>query len=288
MLIIGSVALQHHLPALLDRRPRDIDVICTWEEFEERSKNAPIKYPVSENKWILKYPDEIWECEIAWSDSTGRELLDRHNGDSEYATPEELLALKLSHRYLKNSPHFSKTRRDIQTLRFAGFQLDEWLTDWVKRREIETYDYNHPRLDRNKKDFFSDDGIDYVYDHDSLHKAVAIHDRPAYTYFQVEGQEVLCDMNKFATLPIEIRLAAVWEESAVLALERSYVPFNADPDKAFETALKKVCTSITSGKFREFAWEHYSAVLELNKQHNYVSMFENGLSNGTVVRNGDD
>jgi hypothetical protein len=50
-----------------------------------------------------------------------------------------------------------------------------------------------------------------------------------------------------------------------LALERSLVPFDwrSGEDYAFKKALEKVCTSITSGFFREYAWEHYAAVINL-------------------------
>jgi len=45
----------------------------------------------------------------------------------------------------------------------------------------------------------------------------------------------------------------------------------------FEMALMKVCTSITSGWFREYAWENYQKVLDLYDslgEDDYVKRFE--------------
>jgi hypothetical protein len=70
----------------------------------------------------------------------------------------------------------------------------------------------------------------------------------------------------------------VYEESCVLALERSQIPFpDASPRKSFEYALMKVCTSITSGFFREWAWEHYDDVLALYNElgeNDYIERFK--------------
>lgn len=60
----------------------------------------------------------------------------------------------------------------------------------------------------------------------------------------------------------------------MLALERSQIPHagNITPHASFLIALQKVCTSITSGWFREFAWEHYHEVRALYRD-TYVPRF---------------
>lgn len=280
-MLVGSQALILYYPSL-DRKLIDTDFITTWDDFVSSStyKNAQVKYPLSDSKWYLEEDGNIFEYEIAWPNSTSAELLQRYS-TMKVATPEVCLALKLSHRYLRNSPHFTKTRNDILFLR-ERVVLDQWLTDWVKRREKETYHYQHPNLNRKKEEFFSDDGIGYVYDHDSIHEAVKTHYTPAYNLFKNEQKEVLCDMTLFDNLPLDIKLDAVWEESAVLALERAVIPNDTDPKRAFRIALQKVCTSITSGKFREFAWEQYDRILALNDKRDFVKMFQTGLANGTI------
>ncbi len=80
-----------------------------------------------------------------------------------------------------------------------------------------------------------------------------------------------------------VRLAGVLEESYVLALERSQVPFKGKlaPKTSFMIALEKVCTSITSGWFREYAWENYNKVLALYDP-NYVKKFWEAVDNEVV------
>ncbi len=180
-----------------------------------------------------------------------------------YAEPDVCLMLKMSHRYLKNSPHFKKTILDIQALKKAGVTLPDFAKDWLPIREKETYDYGHPKLNQSKQSFFKDDF--YVYDHDTLHLAVALYNKPAYEYFKPDTNEVNVSKKLFFAQHQEIKLASVYEESCVLALERHQIPnnFAPNPRKSFEMALEKVCTSITSGWWREFAHDNYFSVLEL-------------------------
>ena len=69
----------------------------------------------------------------------------------------------------------------------------------------------------------------------------------------------------------------------VLALERHQIPndFRPHPKKSFDMALMKVCTSITSGWFREWAWENYDQVQGLFNPA-YVDWFKAGVEDGTV------
>jgi hypothetical protein len=192
-------------------------------------------------------------------------------------------ALKMSHRFLRNSPHFMKTMRDIHYLRSIGATIPDSLQEWYVEREKETYWYKHPKLDQGKGDFFKDDGINYVYDHDTIHLAVKRFELPAYEYFKADDAEVLCSKDKWDALPEEIKLSAVLEESMVLAIERCLVPFNftTEPKKAFLMALSKVCSSITSGWFRSYGWENFDKVVALYSD-DYVDKFKAALEAGEI------
>lgn len=301
MLCIGSRAAAHHgllPPGKLVTEENDWDFIMTWSEFQDFKPAGVIeRRPLSERNWLIRRApiqgvSQIIEVEIAWSDTAAYKLLEIETGvcpgaegHSWFASPEALLALKLSHRYLKDSPHFLKTMRDIQWLRQCGITLGtEWLS-WVTLRESETYTYKHPALNRRKDQFFTNN-VKYIHDHDSLHRAVALGHRPAYESYKKDGVEVDCDRDKFDALPLQDRLNGVWEECAVLALERAVVPNGANPRWAFEKALEKVCTSITSGWFREFAWEHYDDILRMQAAigfDRYVDMYYDGVQNGIVL-----
>jgi hypothetical protein len=299
MLIIGSQAAQFH--KLTDRFPNDSDVIGTYSELQsfikavKETTGIKISAPLSADKWHIRGGDGWnYEFEIAWVGSSGEALISlecAEEGREAFASKEALLALKLSHRYLKDSPHFLKTMRDIQHMRDSGIELTPELEAWLPQREAETYVYKHPKLDVSKGDFFKGDGVNYVYDHDSLHLAVALlseyHDVlgvvetkvPAYTRYMQDGAAVMTDKEKFMASPYFVRLYGVYEESCVLALERSQIPFDFKPDAeySFKLALSKVCTSITSGWFREFAWENYDSVVDLYNRlgHNdYIERFK--------------
>lgn len=307
MIIIGSVAA--NLWGLLDREiGKDLDVIMTYDQFQLYLKDSSVKpylracYPLDDSHFVLKYESgKIEEVEIAWPGTSAEMLMARYPGMEkpeeyntwQYAYPNELYAIKMSHRYKKNSPHFLKTMRDIQAMRAHGCEITEDLQEFYAMRQKESYNYAHPKLDQSKEGFFSGDGVRYVYDHDSIHEAVALVEdfvgttdekivyvkRPAYTFYIRDGAEVMTSKEKFFACDEALRLYGVYEESCVLALERSQIPyeFKPDPRKSFETALMKVCTSITSGWFREYAWENYDKVLDMYQtfgERDYVIRFQ--------------
>lgn len=300
MILIGSRALEKCCPgALISRNFKDTDLIGTVDEVESffRRHGIPMTY-VSKGKALGREDHLIYDVEVAWPGSSGRSLLEileknphlvhsTYSGGFLVPVMDVLYALKMSHRYLRNSPHFLKTMRSIRAMRAMGAKVPEELEGWMVQRERETYWYQHPSLNRSKKDFFKDEVLKYVYDHDSIHEAVAIGDVPAYQLFKKDGAEVQTDRSKFESLPVRTRLNAVLEESYVLALERSVIPHGSDPEKAFMMALEKVCTSITSGWFREFAWENYEAVVSRFHQlevegSGYFQKFTSGLERGII------
>lgn len=72
----------------------------------------------------------------------------------------------------------------------------------------------------------------------------------------------------------------------MLALERSQIPHPGKwtPEKSFMFALEKVCTSITSGWWREYAWEHHEDAVSLyeSARTDYVDRFKQALAAGVV------
>jgi hypothetical protein len=303
MIVIGSKALALH-GIEVDRPKYDIDVVGEYDEIVEFAKtqgNIRACYPTSKgNKLVVETDKVIIEGEITWEGSSAAALRDLILNDSDTAWEKRpngyiipslniLYMLKMSHRYLRNSPHFLKTMRDIQMLRAAGAVIDVRHEEFYKQRMKDTYYYAHPKLDQSKGDFFKDDGIKYVYDHDSIHEVVKRMESPAYTFFKPKDSEVMCDKDMFFNAPLNIRLNAGLEEAMVLALERSQIPF---PDlwttrRSFDFALMKVCTSITSGWFREFCWENYDAISE-RYDPNYVDEFWQAVEDGKVTLHNPD
>lgn len=297
MLLIGSRAYN------FGRTPKDYDLIATPEElvaFEQNLGERLIHKITQGNKrqYFIKGLDPV-EIEVAIPGSNNAYLLsildyqflEDPQEISELgirvnrATPALLYAFKMSHRYLKNSPHFLKTRDDILLLRkhFPYIKIHKHLERWYAVREQVTYTYSHPKLNQKKDDFFADDGVNYVFDHDTIHEAVKTFDQPAYQLIKEDQADVFCSKEKFQKLPRLLQLLTVLEEAYVLALERHQIPnsFHPDPKVSFDIALEKICTSISSGWWREFAWENYDAVQELYSPV-YVDKFDKALINNRL------
>lgn len=296
--VIGSNAMKLH--GILTRKPRDLDVVCSYDELmafaKSRLSTITETYPSSKGKkWVIKGTtqksnERIIEAELTWADSNAKELHDlimadpqtTHTSEVAIASLDMCYMLKMSHRYLRNSPHFLKTMKDIHAMRKAGAKIRPEHKEFYKARKKLTYYYKHPSLMQDKENFFKDDGIVYKYPHDDIHESIKIGSQPAYTYFQSDNAEVQCDMNKFFAIDQQIRLNAGYEESCVLAIERAIVPHNVEPEKAFKMALMKVCTSITSGKFRNFCWEHYDEIFAMYNPKTFEN-FHNDVEAGKII-----
>lgn len=306
MILIGSRALEilvRRMGKDFYRPCVDLDYLCTEAEWEEQVKlfendefvelierngnkghvkmeaGAHLEYDIAQpgdsTEALMKYCEEHKDSLIGMFD-------DRHS----VAPLEVLYLLKMSHRYKKNSPHFFKTMNDIHYMRSLGASIPAELEDVFKLREKETYNYSHPNLDVKSKDFFKGDEVPYVYDHDTIHEAVAVLGVPAYKSYMKDDSEVMTSKEKFFEQENHIRLLGVYEESCVLALERSQIPFNFEVParQSFVMALSKVCTSITSGYFREYAWENFGVVMKFYESMGETDYIERFKANRHIVK----
>ncbi len=286
-------------PGVLSRKPSDFDFIGSHEEYESWfNKNyKSIKPKTMEslgNKMVIK-GDINCEFEFIESNKSSELLAKLVKEDKETLSTsfglipnlDLLFTLKSSHKYLKNSMYFWKTVSDYHCMKMIGAKVRPEYTHLLKLREKETYTYAHPKLtNQTKETFFSEDhGIKYIYDHDSIHRSVALYDRPAYLNYMKDNDPIKSDKNKFYNCSRDIQLAGVIEEACVLAIERSLVPFPGikTPKDAWLFALSKVCSSITSGFFREFAYENILNVIKLYPE-NYWIKFNDDLANGVIIK----
>lgn len=273
-IVVGShAALASRI--IRKRKPLDTDIFATEigvDQWMKDNQFIAARFEQTPKGYILWEMDgRILEVELAGLSENTAQIFTRMQEDSMdgiHASPEWLYFLKMSHRYLKDSPHFSKTMRDILDMRARGVGMPEEAYSLFVEREKLTYTYKHPKLNVDKDDFFKGDQVPYKYDHDSIHRVVAIDDEPAYTKYMVDGEQVLCSKDKFFSVSERVRLLGGLEESLVLAAERSLIPhdFRPNPHHMFVFALQKVCTSITSGWFREYCWEHYHDIIKLYDQ----------------------
>lgn len=305
--LIGSRALKFRAPMILRRDPLDFDFIATEEAYEDfvKKNNDKIRpeeiYPMEGGQKMIvkgekKEGDEIGvilEFEIAEKRESGAQFLKMVESDPlTLKTPfgsvpslDLLFTLKKSHRYLKNSPHFGKNFNDYHAMKRIGASSEKF-TEWLKLREKETYaTQKHPKLNVKKEEFFANDQVNYVHDHDSIHVSVCHPDigKPAYQVYAEPGQEVKSSKKLFFEASDFVRMRGVVEESAVLAIERSLVPHpgKLEPRHAWMFAFSKVATSITSGWFREWAYENGPVVLR-NYPEDFYDRFLEGVKNGIV------
>ncbi len=303
MILIGSRALALRAPQLLSRPPVDFDWICTFQEFtdwmeKQSSKVKPTKvYELPEfNKMIVEGQTNC-EFEII-KPGTSSELLTKlvesdpdtlETSFGKIPSLDILFTIKDSHKFKKfeyNSSGFWKTALDWHKMKSIGAEIKPQFSEFHQLRQKETYKNVLPKLNMSKNDFFDEkNGINQIYDHDDIHKSIAIYDKPAYTYYLKDNSEVLTDKDKFFSISEEIRLAGVQEEACVLAIERSLVPFPGikTSEQAFQFALAKVCTSITGGYFRDYAFLNVFKALKTYPR-NYWDIFQEKVRAGMVRR----
>lgn len=320
MLLVGSAALSF-AGINLGREPNDYDLICYRYEFDrlvqsfiekgykilrlDTSKEnvAMCKVRKDDNSFIVDA--SLIDNEDRWNIASNAHLwFERENysvfipnlilpnvefENIHVIKPEVSFMMKKSHQYKSDMIHFEKTRKDILTLenRYQMF-VESWLQDVYQARK-DVAEGKHYKLNVKKDEFFTDN-VKYVYDHDDIHEVVKLFDKPAYRYYLKDGEQVMCDKDKFFSLPVGLRNAGVFEEACVLAIERAVVPFKADFGKAFNLALKKVCTSITSGWFREYAWQNYDTIKAMGVDYRDSTVFswEAALEYGLVRKHGYD
>ncbi len=299
MILIGSRAMALRMPQILKRQPVDFDWVCTLDEYQEWMKknsdkvNPTKMYELPEyNKFIVEGTTNC-EFEIIKPDTSNELLADLVSKDPDtFETPfgkipslDLLFTIKDSHKYKKfgDSPnHFWKNTLDWHRMNSIGAKVRPEYQEFLKLREKETYTYLHPKLNTTKDQFFQDDGIKYEVEHDDIHESVKRFDKPAYAYYLKDDEEVLCDKSKFFNISHSIRIAGVVEEAATLAIERSLIPHGTWTAKqAWVFALAKVCTSITSGWFRKFAFENVFEVLN-NYPEGYWEKFQQDRASGKV------
>ena len=301
MILIGSRALALRAPSALQRKPLDFDFIGTRQEYDQwfqanEHKIHPTEvYPEMNNTKMIVKGDVICEWDLIQPGSSNELLADLVENDPQTIDTsfgkipnlDILFTIKDSHKFKKfqfSANGFWKTAMDWHTMKRLGASIRPEYQEFHKLRQKETYNYAHPKLNVKKDDFFKDDNIDYKWDHDTIHQSVARFERPAYTYYMEDGAQVNCSKAKFfEVVSQEVRLAGVVEEAAVLAIERSLVPHAGvwTPEYAWRFALSKVASSITSGWFRAFAYDHLPEIIKLYPA-GYWDKFQADVEKGLV------
>ncbi|MFF2531234.1 hypothetical protein ACFVS2_20240 [Brevibacillus sp. NPDC058079] len=311
MIVIGSKALLHQLKQEDDERftKSDFDVIMSLSDFSMWHK-AHLPYivtmiPSHGNKYrVIVIKDgirKLYEIELATEGTSSRFLLDHieevTSGTVQGVFGENYASLTLSYQMLTKRSHliypvhFEKNMEDYQLLKniLGDLNKDEYMETYYNLRYEEAkkrYKQKTPKLNVTTEDFFSSKlAVEPYFVHDDLHELMAHNDRPVYTMMQKDNSKAWCEKEMFYALPYEYQVQAVQEEGYVIALERYIIPQFGDSwedhFECYKKALKRICTTLTSGWFREFAIENYDeAVRRYNPE--FVSIFKDAYMSGRI------
>ena len=255
---IGSVAMRAH--GIGNREPKDYDAFAGPCAEVPVSTDLKLERFWHDDLWGWFYPDEI-----------------------RLATLDELYTIKVSHSYwsLRNGS-WAKHMYDQEQLRAAGAEMITQLHNILYRIWSFRYGFKKVDLSQDAATFFGP-GIRRYYEHDSVHRAVAFYDEPLYTRILRKGAEVTPDPAKLAALDPAARELLWREEIAVLALERTVIPYleagagHGVPPKgllvsAWRQALKTMITSATKGESAKWLSTHYGVLR--NPDDYYWRFFE--------------
>jgi hypothetical protein len=292
MLVVGSKALNYHFPEF-QREVKDIDIIGTTDDINYLIETLnPEKVLDNHNITTLlniQNPNEFFNTknvEILNSDNSKAltEYIKYENngnlGGLRYASPEVLLSLKKSH------IHFPiKFQKHIKDYNFLLDILKEDKLENItkinfKETELRFGKLKTPSLKKSTSKFFdqSDGYVKYFYIHDDIHQVMAHYDRPIYEDMQTTSESAWCQKKLWDNFSFEKKAKCVLEEAYVIALERKIIPMlNGVSDvvsskKALEWSLMRICTTLCSGWFRQFASDNYSRICEYIN-HQYVQKF---------------
>lgn len=246
-ILIGSRAIYYYDQSIPIKNTTDFDILSDKEyDFAENHKfdhlnNYDIEKYTNENDFIY------------------------HNKVKLYIPSMKCLAMiKRSHlwRNLSFAKHITMYHKHMQDKNFVNDM--KFLNERTEMTHKEYDDYISPRLNVSIDEFFND-SVDKKYDHDYLHELFAYNGQPMYTRLQNGNDSVWCHIEYWNTFTFLEKCQCVSEETMVIAAERMLIPSNwkYSSKLAYIRSLEKVCTTLTSGWFRDFAIDNYPTIMSL-------------------------
>ena len=304
MLIVGSQALTRHFN-LPERKVRDTDIIGTLQDFELLKKvlnPAEVRQKDEIIGLINITPSDLFpeintkNVEILLADNSVSLKLyldyDEANNGLKYASPEVLFSLKKSHIHFPVK--FQKHILDYCFLydHFNGDDLLYAITEInFKETEKRLGKLRTPSLNKSTKNFFgqSEKFFKSYFVHDDIHRMMAHHEHPLYENMQKDKSSARCEKDMWEKFTFEDKCKCVLEEAMVIALERKIIPmifgggdfFTAE--EALKWSLMRVCTTLCSGWFRQFATDNYMRIQQYINP-NYVLVFLSKYDNGLISK----
>lgn len=160
---------------------------------------------------------------------------------------------------LPHIPQYSSQDKEYLSARIAAIKHE--------------YGDKHPSLKKTRNEFF-DDYVTKQYDHDLLHELIAYEAQPLYKSLLIDENCVWCDRDKWSTLSLDQQNKCVSEEAMVIAIERYLIPrdWRYSVKVAYYQAMYRICTTLTSGWFRDHAIDNFSTIMDLCDPNRILSV----------------
>lgn len=184
-----------------------------------------------------------------------------------------LAILKRSHLWRDRffDKHMSDYNRFLKTyLEFSDFEEGSILRNRIKL-SLKKFKNISPSLNKTNEDFF-DDIIVKKYNHDDIHEIAAYEEMPMYLKMKRDFSMAKCEKDMWDNLSYDQKLKCTAEETYVIACERFLIPRDW-PNiylRSFSMSLEKVCTTLTSGWFRDFAIDNYEEIFKLYDKNKFI------------------
>ena len=309
MLLIGSAAAKYHIPWF--RQPSDYDILLSeieLGEFYKKNEDRIVEFRPQfyKNRFTCELVDagKIVRIELhVATPGSGYEMLikaQRHtrstnilNCTMTIASLRTLLTIKKTHitfpikwaKHIRDYHILKQHDLDIEYVEQDNLMLVAAYFSIFEDTQKRFNKYKSSSLDMTNDEFFAKSSayVNRKYEHDDLHRLVAFHDAPMYTKLKSDQSKALCLKSKWNELCTEDKIRAVKEEAYVIALERKIIPAyergqeitSELREAAFSWAVERICTTLTSGWFREFAIENWPVCGPNNEDYHFVDKFLN-------------
>ena len=269
MYLCGSQALNYWNNEPFDES-KDFDIVISEEELNSRGlsfngrdqfKHAHIEFiniDLLNNQALDEYHQWYSGIEVPFF------------GKIKALIPTGLLIMKRSH--LFRPIKFPRHIMEFQKIRIRTPKLQKKDLSILRERirlTKQKFGDRVPKLNKTNEEFF-DDKVTKYYVHDELHKILAYdHGSPIYERLKVDSGLAKCEKDLWYKLSHEDKVNCVREEGYVIALERFIIPKLESGEKhmpqnmAFDLALEKICTTLCSGFFRDFAIDNWQEIRSL-------------------------
>jgi hypothetical protein len=287
MILVGSRAVRYHLPEF--RKPKDWDIICTRKDvkrFFDLNRNDIVHLWPKEGEGKFGCHINIGEgievIEFDTRESKSNQMLIRmsmagtiRRWDMILHVPALTTLMKLKESHIILPRHWEKNIADYHYLKLAcGDPTEEDEAFFRVRRKEHQDGAEWINLNVTNENFFgqSDWSAKRIICHDDIHEAIKYQKVPIYAMCKKDPTKAIMDKKMFFRLPRKFQIQAVREEAMAIAIERGLIPMSyrreicdEDVKAAYNYAIRRICTTLTKGWFRKFAYEHWPLSKDIDK-----------------------